>query len=321
MSNQEILRVPNQSSIEAQLLSGNADGFLKIIEHKLSVEVLLKSEGLEIKGKSFDEIHQAGRTFESLLHLIRGGQRLEENDIRSAIRNSQNKLDAVSSKVIGESIPVFSKRGAIRPRTPGQYKYTEAIKTHDLVFGIGPAGTGKTYLAMAMAVSAFKSGKVSRIILTRPAVEAGEKLGFLPGDIADKIDPYLRPIFDALYDMVPSETLDRYIERNVIEVAPIAFMRGRTLNDSFIVFDEAQNSTIEQMKMFLTRLGFSSKAVVTGDITQTDLPSSRVSGLVDAQNVLKGVEGVEFIHFSNEDVVRHELVQRIVEAYDSHEIA
>ena len=321
MSNQEILRVPIQSSIEAQLLFGNADGFLKIIERKLSVEVLLKSEGLEIKGKNFDEIHQAGRTFESLLHLIRGGQRLEENDIRSAIRNSQNKLDAVSSKVIGESIPVFSKRGAIRPRTPGQYKYTEAIKTHDLVFGIGPAGTGKTYLAMAMAVSAFKSGKVSRIILTRPAVEAGEKLGFLPGDISDKIDPYLRPIFDALYDMVPSETLDRYIERNVIEVAPIAFMRGRTLNDSFIVFDEAQNSTIEQMKMFLTRLGFSSKAVVTGDITQTDLPSSRVSGLVDAQNVLKGVEGVEFIHFSNEDVVRHELVQRIVEAYDSHEIA
>ena len=321
MSNQEILRVPIQSSIEAQLLFGNADGFLKIIEHKLSVEVLLKSEGLEIKGKNFDEIHQAGRTFESLLHLIRGGQRLEENDIRSAIHNSQNKLDAVSPKVIGESIPVFSKRGAVRPRTLGQYKYTEAIKTHDLVFGIGPAGTGKTYLAMAMAVSAFKSGKVSRIILTRPAVEAGEKLGFLPGDIADKIDPYLRPIFDALYDMVPSETLDRYIERNVIEVAPIAFMRGRTLNDSFIVFDEAQNSTIEQMKMFLTRLGFSSKAVVTGDITQTDLPSSRVSGLVDAQNVLKGVEGVEFIHFSNEDVVRHELVQRIVEAYDSHEIA
>jgi len=307
--------------MEAQLLFGNADGFLKIIEHKLSVEVLLKSEGLEIKGKNFDEIHQAGRTFESLLHLIRGGQRLEENDIRSAIHNSQNKLDAVSPKVIGESIPVFSKRGSVRPRTLGQYKYTEAIKTHDLVFGIGPAGTGKTYLAMAMAVSAFKSGKVSRIILTRPAVEAGEKLGFLPGDISDKIDPYLRPIFDALYDMVPSETLDRYIERNVIEVAPIAFMRGRTLNDSFIVFDEAQNSTIEQMKMFLTRLGFSSKAVVTGDITQTDLPSSRVSGLVDAQNVLKGVEGVEFVHFSNEDVVRHELVQRIVEAYDSHEIA
>ena len=307
--------------MEAQLLFGNADGFLKIIEHKLSVEVLLKSEGLEIKGKNFDEIHQAGRTFESLLHLIRGGQRLEENDIRSAIRNSQNKLDAVSSKVIGESIPVFSKRGAVRPRTLGQYKYTDAIKTHDLVFGIGPAGTGKTYLAMAMAVSAFKSWKVSRIILTRPAVEAGEKLGFLPGDISDKIDPYLRPIFDALYDMVPSETLDRYIERNVIEVAPIAFMRGRTLNDSFIVFDEAQNSTIEQMKMFLTRLGFSSKAVVTGDITQTDLPSSRVSGLVDAQNVLKGVEGVVFVYFSTEDVVRHELVQRIVEAYDSHEIA
>ena len=237
-----------------------------------------------------------------------------------AIRNSQSKLEAVSPKVIGESIPVFSKRGAVRPRTPGQYKYTEAIKNHDLVFGIGPAGTGKTYLAMAMAISAFKSGKVSRIILTRPAVEAGEKLGFLPGDIADKIDPYLRPIFDALYDMIPNETLDRYIEQNVIEVAPIAFMRGRTLNDSFIVFDEAQNSTIEQMKMFLTRLGFSSKAVVTGDITQTDLPSSRISGLIDAQNVLKGVEGVEFVYFSKEDVVRHELVQQIIEAYDSHGI-
>ncbi|MEC7867632.1 MAG: PhoH family protein, partial [Candidatus Poribacteria bacterium] len=316
----EILKVPIQSNIEVQLLFGNADGFLKIIEHKLSVEVLLKSEGLEIKGKNFDEIHQAGRTFESLLHLIRGGRILEEDDIRLAIRNSQSKLEAVSPKVIGESIPVFSKRGSVRPRTPGQHKYTEAIKNHDLVFGIGPAGTGKTYLAMAMAISAFKSGKVSRIILTRPAVEAGEKLGFLPGDIADKIDPYLRPIFDALYDMIPNETLDRYIEQNVIEVAPIAFMRGRTLNDSFIVFDEAQNSTIDQMKMFLTRLGFSSKAVVTGDITQTDLPSSRVSGLIDAQNVLKGVEGVEFVYFSTEDVVRHELVQRIIEAYDSHGI-
>ena len=320
MSNQEILKVPIQSNIEAQLLFGNADGFLKIIEHKLSVEVLLKSEGLEIKGKNFDEIHQAGRTFEFLLHLIRGGRILEEDDIRLAIRNSQSKLEAVSPKVIGESIPVFSKRGSVRPRTPGQHKYTEAIKNHDLVFGIGPAGTGKTYLAMAMAISAFKSGKVSRIILTRPAVEAGEKLGFLPGDIADKIDPYLRPIFDALYDMIPNETLDRYIEQNVIEVAPIAFMRGRTLNDSFIVFDEAQNSTIDQMKMFLTRLGFSSRAVVTGDITQTDLPSSRVSGLIDAQNVLKGVEGVEFVYFSTEDVVRHELVQRIIEAYDSHGI-
>ena len=320
MSNQEILKVPIQSNIEVQLLFGNADSFLKIIEHKLSVEVLLKSEGLEIKGKNFDEIHQAGRTFEFLLHLIRGGRMLEEDDIRLAIRNSQSKLEAVSPKVIGESIPVFSKRGSVRPRTPGQHKYTEAIKNHDLVFGIGPAGTGKTYLAMAMAISAFKSGKVSRIILTRPAVEAGEKLGFLPGDIADKIDPYLRPIFDALYDMIPNETLDRYIEQNVIEVAPIAFMRGRTLNDSFIVFDEAQNSTIEQMKMFLTRLGFSSRAVVTGDITQTDLPSSRISGLIDAQNVLKGVEGVEFVYFSKEDVVRHELVQRIIEAYDSHGI-
>jgi phosphate starvation-inducible PhoH-like protein len=197
----------------------------------------------------------------------------------------------------------------------------EAIKTHDLVFGIGPAGTGKTYLAMAMAVSALKSNKVSRIILTRPAVEAGERLGFLPGDIAAKVDPYLRPLYDALYDMMPPETMEGYMERGVIEVAPLAFMRGRTLNNAFVILDEAQNSTIEQMKMFLTRLGFDSKAVVTGDITQIDLPSPKMSGLLDVQSVLSEVEGIVFIYFSAEDVVRHELVQRIIEAYENRDKA
>jgi phosphate starvation-inducible PhoH-like protein len=222
---------------------------------------------------------------------------------------------------ISESIPVFSKRGVIRPKTPGQRRYVEAIKTHDLVFGIGPAGTGKTYLAMAMAVSALKSNKVSRIILTRPAVEAGERLGFLPGDIAAKVDPYLRPLYDALYDMMPPETMEGYMERGVIEVAPLAFMRGRTLNNAFVILDEAQNSTIEQMKMFLTRLGFDSKAVVTGDITQIDLPSPKMSGLLDVQSVLSEVEGIVFIYFSAEDVVRHELVQRIIEAYENRDKA
>ena len=197
----------------------------------------------------------------------------------------------------------------------------ESIKNHDLVFGIGPAGTGKTYLAMAMAVSALKGGQTSRILLTRPAVEAGERLGFLPGDISAKIDPYLRPLYDALYDMIPPDSLERYIERNIIEVAPLAFMRGRTLNNAFVVLDEAQNATVEQMKMFLTRLGYDSKAVVTGDITQTDLPFGKLSGLADAQAVLSTIEGIAFVYFSSEDVVRHELVQRIIEAYENRQVS
>jgi len=248
--------------------------------------------------------------------LIRKGQRISAGDVRYATRVAKDHTNAQSKEIIGESIPVFSKHGVVRPKTLGQRRYVEAINKYDLVFGIGPAGTGKTYLAMAMAVAALKSGKLSRIILTRPAVEAGENLGFLPGDLAAKIDPYLRPLYDALHDMMPTETLDNYIERNVVEVAPMAFMRGRTLNDSFVVLDEAQNATIEQMKMFLTRLGFDSKAVVTGDITQTDLPLGKSSGLVDAQRVLASVDGISFVRFSKDDVVRHELVQRIIEAYE-----
>ncbi len=313
------MKIPIQSNTEAQALLGQADVFLKIVEENFNVKVLLKSEGLEVIGENFDDVHRVARTFESLLHLIRGGQSINANDVKYAIRISKGNKPVQLEKAIGESISVFSKRGVVRPKTPGQKRYVEAIKTHDLVFGIGPAGTGKTYLAMAMAVSALKSGQVGRIILTRPAVEAGERLGFLPGDIEAKINPYLRPLYDALYDMIPPESLERYVERNVIEVAPIAFMRGRTLNNSFVVLDEAQNATIEQMKMFLTRLGFDSKAVITGDITQTDLPSDTTSGLVDARSILSDVKEIAFIYFSREDVVRHELVQRIIEAYEERD--
>lgn len=206
----------------------------------------------------------------------------------------------------------------MQPKSINQRRYLEAIEKHDMVFGIGPAGTGKTYLAVAMAISALQSKRVNRIILARPAVEAGERLGFLPGTLQDKIDPYLRPLYDALYDMMDPEKVDRYLEKNVIEIAPIAFMRGRTLNDSFVILDEAQNTTSEQMKMFVTRLGFNSKAVITGDITQIDLPNARRSGLLEAADVLKRVEGLAFVHFDEVDVVRHHLVQRIIRAYDEH---
>ena len=319
MQNQESLKIPIQSTTEAQVLFGQSDAFLNIVEARFNVKVLLKSEGLEITGKNFDDVDRVTKTFESLLHLIRSGQSINANDVKYAMRTAKGDTPVPLEKATNETISVFSKRGVVRPKTPTQKRYVSAIKSHDLVFGIGPAGTGKTYLAMAMAVSALKSGQVSRIILTRPAVEAGERLGFLPGDIEAKINPYLRPLYDALYDMVPPDSLERYVERNVIEVAPIAFMRGRTLNNSFVVLDEAQNATIEQMKMFLTRLGFDSRAVVTGDITQTDLPTDTKSGLVDAQSVLSDVDGIAFIHFSKEDVVRHELVQQIVEAYEERD--
>jgi phosphate starvation-inducible PhoH-like protein len=212
----------------------------------------------------------------------------------------------------------FGGRRSVQPKSLNQRRYLEAIEKYDMVFGIGPAGTGKTYLAVAMAISALLAKRVNRIILARPAVEAGERLGFLPGTLQEKIDPYLRPLYDALYDMLDPERVDRYLEKNVIEIAPIAFMRGRTLNDSFVILDEAQNTTSEQMKMFVTRLGFNSKAVITGDITQIDLPTARRSGLLQAMDILKNVEGLTFVHFDQTDVVRHQLVQRIIQAYDEH---
>jgi phosphate starvation-inducible PhoH-like protein len=244
---------------------------------------------------------------------------LTAEDIRDAIRSSPEGAELSLKELFLDQIAVASKRRFIVPKTTTQKAYIDAIRNHDMVIGIGPAGTGKTYLAMAMAISAFLKKQVSRIVLARPAIEAGEKLGFLPGDMFEKVNPYLRPLYDALYDMMEAEKASRLIERGVIEIAPLAFMRGRTLNDSFIILDEAQNTTSEQMKMYLTRLGFNSKTVITGDITQIDLPQGKSSGLVEVVKILEGVDGIRFVFFSEKDVVRHKLVQEIVRAYERYE--
>jgi len=242
-----------------------------------------------------------------------------KEDVSSAIRAFSANPALSLKEIFQETIPVSQRKRQVAAKNETQRKYIEAIKKHDIVFGIGPAGTGKTYLAMAMAVSALLRREASRIILVRPAVEAGEKLGFLPGDVAEKVNPYLRPLYDALYDMIETEKANKLVERGDIEIAPLAFMRGRTLNDSFIILDEAQNTTSEQMKMFLTRLGFNSKTVITGDITQIDLPGGRSSGLIEAQKIIEGIEGIQFVYFTNKDVVRHKLVQQIIKAYERHE--
>ena len=254
-----------------------------------------------------------------LANLIRSNYQVYPSDIEYAIRILSDNPETDLKKVFKDEILISSKKKLIAPKSINQKRYIESIRRYDIVFGIGPAGTGKTYLAMAMAISLLIKKQIDRIILTRPAVEAGEKLGFLPGDIYEKVNPYLRPLYDALHDMLDFETASRLLEQGVIEVAPLAFMRGRTLNDAFVILDEAQNATHEQMKMFLTRLGFSSKAVITGDITQTDLPQGKVSGLQRAIEILKGIKGIEFVYFSKDDVVRHPLVQEIIEAYDAYE--
>jgi len=246
-------------------------------------------------------------------------EKLTAKEVRDYARDFLEKVEGQESTGEEEIVLITHRRRAIAPRTKTQRRYVEAIKKNDVVFGVGPAGTGKTYLAMAMALSHLKEQKVNKIILTRPAVEAGEKLGFLPGTIAEKVDPYLRPLYDALYDMVDYDKAMYMLERNIIEIAPLAFMRGRTLNDAFIILDEAQNATREQMKMFLTRIGFGSKVVVTGDITQIDLPKKEHSGLVEALRILKGIEGIDFVWFSQEDVVRHPIVAKIISAYETHE--
>lgn len=261
----------------------------------------------------------AASAISALLTLASKGETLNEQNVRYAISLSDEGNADKLTQLGGDCICITSKGKPIKPKTLGQQKYVEAIKNNTIVVAIGPAGTGKTYLAVAQAVAAFREHSVNRIVITRPAVEAGEKLGFLPGDLQQKVDPYLRPIYDALFDMLGAESFARYQERGNIEVAPLAYMRGRTLDDSFIILDEAQNTTHEQMKMFLTRLGFGSKMVVTGDITQIDLPDARKSGLIEASRVLKGVEDIDIIKFTQKDVVRHQLVQRIVAAYDKYE--
>ncbi len=267
---------------------------------------------------------QSVKNAEKIIHEIRSisyeGYILNPEDIRYAVRSASSEGQSSSIKdLFLNNIPVSSKKRFIIPKTETQSQYIEAIRNYDIVIGIGPAGTGKTYLAMAMAINAFLKKQVSRIVLARPAVEAGEKLGFLPGDLYEKVNPYLRPLYDALFDMMEAEKAGKLVDRGIIEIAPLAFMRGRTLNDSFIILDEAQNTTSEQMKMYLTRLGFNSKTVITGDITQIDLPHGKASGLIEVEKILNGVEGIKFIYFSEKDVVRHKLVQEIVKAYERHE--
>ena len=305
---------------EIQQLFGRKDEVRKLIEEALQVKLVARDGLVSIQGEA-EDVAVGEKVVSELLATLTRGESVTPHDVKLALRLFIKKDEEEFKRIQGDLIEVSSKKRPVRPKGPGQRRYIEAIRHHDIVFGIGPAGTGKTYLAMAMAVSALLKREVNRIILTRPAVEAGEKLGFLPGTLYDKINPYLRPLYDALYDMIETERVTRLIEMSTIEVAPLAFMRGRTLNDSFIVLDEAQNTTSEQMKMFLTRLGFGSKTVITGDITQVDLPTGRQSGLIEVQGILKRVDGIKFVYLSEEDVVRHELVQQIVRAYEAYQPA
>ena len=299
-------------------LFGSFDENIKILEKELGVSMILRGSELKIWGDE-EKVAYATSAVSALLDLAAKGETLNEQNIRYAISLSEEGNADKLSKLGGDCICITAKGKPIKPKTLGQQKYVESIRKNTIVISIGPAGTGKTYLAVAEAVAAFREHRVNRIIITRPAVEAGEKLGFLPGDLQQKVDPYLRPIYDALFDMLGPESFQRYQERGSIEVAPLAYMRGRTLDDSFIILDEAQNTTPEQMKMFLTRLGFNSKMVVTGDITQIDLPDAKKSGLLEASKVLKGVDDIEIIKFTQKDIVRHQLVQRIVKAYEKYD--
>ena len=295
-------------------LLGARDELLKLIETAFSTRILVRGNEIVLTGEAA-ETERVSNLFEELIELLDQGHVLTTDSIGRSIEIMKAEASGRPSQVLGDMVVVTHTGKPIRPKTIGQKRYTDSMRDNTIVFGVGPAGTGKTYLAVAMAIRALKDGDVSRIVLTRPAVEAGERLGFLPGDITAKIDPYLRPLYDSLYEMLEPSTFHRYVEQGTVEIAPLAFMRGRTLNDSFIILDEAQNTTPEQMKMFLTRLGFGSKAVVTGDVTQVDLPSGARSGLVVVQEILNGIGGVGVVHLDGRDVVRHKIVQDIVEAY------
>ena len=318
MNNKKIRQINLEPySADIRKITGIMDKNLSEIEKYFNVDIIFRDNSLKIMGQEDDVV----KAEEAILNLFKAGKNRENID-----NQTLNYILSMTGKTLDKdylensNIICYTARGkAIKYKTAGQKKYINAIKRNDITFAIGPAGTGKTYLAMAMAVEAFKKGDVARIVLTRPAVEAGESLGFLPGDLREKVDPYLRPLYDALYDILGVEVYQKYMERGMIEVAPLAYMRGRTLDDSFIVLDEAQNTTPEQMKMFLTRLGFGSKAIVTGDITQVDLPNDKTSGLVKVQHILGNIKGLEFIYLTQQDVVRHSLVQRIIDAYDNYE--
>src|SRR3974390_551615 len=300
-----------------ETLFGTRDENLHVLEDGLNVNIDLRSDRIELEGAPRD-VARAEQLFADYESLQRSGYTFNNGDLNSMLRVLAADATATLRGLADAGRQRSCGRRTVQPKSINQRRYLEAIEKHDMVFGIGPAGTGKTYLAVAMAISALLAKRVNRIILARPAVEAGERLGFLPGTLQEKIDPYLRPLYDALFDMLDPERVERYLEKNVIEIAPIAFMRGRTLNDSFVILDEAQNTTSEQMKMFVTRLGFNSKAVITGDITQIDLPTARRSGLLEAIDILQQVNGLAFVHFDESDVVRHHLVQRIIRAYDDY---
>jgi phosphate starvation-inducible PhoH-like protein len=312
-----VRKVKLREGTNTAVLFGHHDRNLKLLEDEFGVRLSARGEELSIDGLS-EPSRQVERVIVELAALANEGFDLTAEDVTHVLAALRREPDASIKELLFNSAPIVTKKRFIVPKTPTQRRYIDAIEKYDVVIAIGPAGTGKTYLAMAMAVSALMRKEVSRIILARPAVEAGEKLGFLPGDMYAKVNPYLRPLYDALFDMMDMERANRLIERGEIEIAPLAFMRGRTLNDSFVILDEAQNATAEQMKMFLTRLGFHSKAVVTGDITQVDLPADRVSGLIQIRNILQNISGIEFVYFDDRDVVRHRLVQEIIKAYDRH---
>ncbi len=301
-------------------LFGSFDENIRQIEQEYDVKVISRGSDLKISGEA-ENVSKATRAVNGLLTLINKGESLSEQNVRYVLSLVGEGAEDKLSDMVGDCICITAKGKPVKPKTLGQKKYVEAIRQNTITLGAGPAGTGKTYLAVAMAVTAFRAKEVNRIILTRPAVEAGEKLGFLPGDLQQKVDPYLRPLYDALFDMLGAEAFARYQERGSIEVAPLAYMRGRTLDDSFIILDEAQNTTKEQMKMFLTRLGFNSKMVVTGDVTQIDLPDGKKSGLLEAMKILKNIQDISICRFTERDVVRHKLVQEIIKAYEKNEEA
>ncbi|MDP4083470.1 MAG: PhoH family protein [Bacillota bacterium] len=309
------INVQLENPTEAQILFGNADSNLKMIESELGVSIITRGETVSLSGDE-EKAVLAGQILDRLIYVVRRGIQISGRDVTYAIQMAQKGTLEFFEHLYEEEIAKNVKGKAIRIKTLGQRTYVTAIKENDLVFGIGPAGTGKTYLAVVMAVNALKNGRVNKIILTRPAVEAGESLGFLPGDLKEKVDPYLRPLYDALHEILGAEHTQRLIERGTIEIAPLAYMRGRTLDDAFVILDEAQNTTHAQMKMFLTRLGFNSKMVITGDQSQIDLPRGVKSGLIVAEEILKDVKGISFIFLEQTDVVRHPLVGRIIEAYE-----
>lgn len=299
----------------AVALFGSFDENIKLIENEYAVSVVGRGSELKVSGE-IEAVSNATKVIENLLNLLSRGETLSEQNVRYCMSLINDGSEEKIEQLAGDCICITSKGKTLKPKTLGQKKYCNAIRDNTVTIGVGPAGTGKTYLAVAMAVTAFRSREVNRIILTRPAVEAGEKLGFLPGDLQSKVDPYLRPLYDALFDMLGAETYQKYLERGNIEVAPLAYMRGRTLDDSFIILDEAQNTTGEQMKMFLTRLGFNSKMVINGDITQIDLPAGSKSGLKDCIRILRNIDGIASVRFNEKDVVRHKLVQDIIKAYE-----